>query len=139
MDPRRPLVRQTVLGMVATLSAYGAMAARPATPPPAAPAPAPAPAKPPLATLVVPSVVGEAFVFAKGQLGAAGFAGRVVGGVHGYPANTVVGQSPPAGTKVLDTGLPAISLELKRNGAYEQHGAPQDASPFPATRLARVR
>src|SRR5690242_385207 len=118
MDPRRPLVRQAVLGMVATLSAYGAVAARPANSPPAAAPPAAAPAAPPLATLVVPSVVGEAFVFAKGDLGDAGLGWRVVGRVHGYAANTVVGQSPPAGTKVLDTGSPEIRLELKRNGAY---------------------
>jgi len=139
MDPRRPLVRQAVLGMVALLSAFGAVAARPATAPPRAAAPPPAPPEPPLPTLVVPSVVGEAFVFAKGDLGDAGFAWRVVGRVHGYAANTVVGQSPAAGTKVVDTGTPAISLELKRNGAYTQNGTPQDTSPFPATRLTRAR
>src|SRR5690242_16516792 len=108
MDPRRPLVRQAMLGVVATLSAYGAVAARPATSPPAVAAAAPSAAKPPLATLVVPSVVGEAFVFAKGDLGDAGFAWRVAGRVHGYAANTVVAQSPAAGTKVQDTGAPEI-------------------------------
>jgi hypothetical protein len=136
MDPSRPLVRQAVLCVVATLSAVGAVAARPANPRPSAVAPAAAPPKAPLPTLVVPSVVGEAFVFAKGDLGDAGFAWRVAGSVRGFAANTVVAQSPAAGTKVQDTGAPEITVRLKRNGAYAERGNPQDTSPYAATRVA---
>jgi hypothetical protein len=91
-------------------------------------------------TIVVPDVRNQAFVFAKGQLEDLGFAWRVSGGVHGYAANTVVSQSPPAGTKLINTGSPLIVLTLARNGKYAQNGAPEDASSYRATpvRLADV-
>ena len=63
-----------------------------------------APAAP--ATLVVPDVRNQAFVFAKGSLEDAGFAWRVAGSVHGFAANTVTAQSPAAGVRVIDTGAP---------------------------------
>src|SRR5665213_1007127 len=47
--------------------------------------------------LVVPDVRRQAYVFAKGALSDAGFAWRVDGAVQGYPANTVVSQSPAPG------------------------------------------
>jgi hypothetical protein len=85
--------------------------------------------------LVVPDVRNQAFVFAKGALEDAGFAWRVAGSVHGYAANTVVAQSPAAGTRVIDTGAPLITLTLKRNGSYEEAGQAEDASPYAGTVL----
>jgi hypothetical protein len=85
------------------------------------------------ATVVVPDVRNQAFVFAKGSLEDAGFSWKIAGSVHGFAANTVLSQSPEPGTKLLDTGAPLITLTLKRNGPYQQVGAPQDASPYTAT------
>lgn len=113
----------TVMATV-TFAASGGSEA-PAVTPPAEPA---APA-----VVVVPDVRQQAYVFAKGSLEEAGFAWRVAGGVHGYAANTVVAQAPAAGTRVVDTGWPTITLTLSRNGKYAQDGAPEDASPFPGT------
>jgi PASTA domain-containing protein len=104
-------------------------------------APAAAPTAPrKVETIVVPDLRNQAFVFAKGQLEDLGFAWRVNGGVHGYAANTVVSQSPPAGTKLINTGSPLIVLTLARNGKYVQKGAPEDASTYRSTavRLADV-
>ena len=100
-----------------------------------APAPAaePAPAAPPLVT--VPDVRGQAYVFAKGTLEEAGFAWRVSGPVQGYPANRVVSQAPAPGTRVVDTGLPTISLALGHNGEYAQEGMPENASPYAGTKI----
>jgi PASTA domain len=89
----------------------------------------------PTPPLVVPDVRNQAFVFAKGSLEDAGFAWRVVGSVHGYAANTVASQSPAAGTRVLDTGAPLITLTLKRNASYPQTGQAADASPYRGTVL----
>jgi PASTA domain len=88
--------------------------------------------KPPL---TVPSVTGQAFVFAKGTLEDAGFSWRVLGSVHGYAANLVASQSPAAGTRVLDNGAPLISLTLKRNPSYPQDGQAEDSSPYQASSL----
>jgi len=55
--------------------------------------------------------------------------------VHGYAANTVAAQSPPPGTRVLDTGAPLITLTLKRNTAYPQSGDAEDVSPYAGTVL----
>ena len=84
--------------------------------------------------LVVPSVTGQAYVFAKGILEDGGFAWRVSGSVHGYAANRVLTQSPAAGTRVLDTGAPTIVLRLAR-GAYAEHGRPVDASSYRGTTI----
>jgi hypothetical protein len=89
----------------------------------------------PTPPLVVPDVRNQAFVFAKGSLEDAGFAWRVLGSVHGYAANTVAAQSPAAGTRVLDTGAPLITLTLKRNSSYPQTGEAADASPYAGTVL----
>jgi PASTA domain len=83
--------------------------------------------------IVVPDVRREAFVFAKGTLEDAGFAWKVNGKVHGYSANTVIRQSPAAGTKVYDTGAPLVTLTLARNATYDQKGVAEDASPYEAT------
>ncbi len=81
----------------------------------------------------MPDVRNQAFVFAKGTLADAGFAWRVVGSVHGYAANIVVSQSPAAGTHVIDTGAPLVTLTLKRNGSYTEAGDAADTSPYPGT------
>jgi len=84
--------------------------------------------------VVVPDLRNEAFVFAKGQLQDAGFAWKVVGGTPGYPANTVVSQTPPPGTKLVDTGAPLITLTLARNKQYSPKGEPEDTSPYAPTK-----
>ncbi len=83
--------------------------------------------------LVVPDVRNQAFVFAKGTLGDAGFAWRVVGSVHGYAPNVVASQSPAAGSRVLDTGAPLVTLTLRRNGSYTEGGQAADLSPYAGT------
>ena len=92
-----------------------------------------APAAP--ATLVVPDVRKQAFVFAKGSLEDGGFAWRVAGSVHGFAANTVVAQSPAPGVRVVDTGAPLVTVTLVRNLHYAEHGAPEDASLLRGTRI----
>jgi hypothetical protein len=84
--------------------------------------------------MVVPSVTGQAYVFAKGTLEDAGFAWRVGGSVHGYAANTVIGQLPAAGTRVVDTGAPTILLRLVR-GPYGENGVAEDSSSYHGTRI----
>jgi len=96
-----------------------------------------APAPVAVATLVVPDVSGQAFVFAKGTLEDTGFAWQVIGSVHGYAVNNVASQSPPAGTRVRDTGAPTISVTLKRT-AYPEKGNPEDVSPYAGTSLQPV-
>jgi beta-lactam-binding protein with PASTA domain len=96
-----------------------------------------APAPVAVATLVVPDVSGQAFVFAKGTLEDTGFAWQVIGSVHGYAVNNVASQSPPAGTRVRDTGAPTISVTLKRT-AYPEKGDPEDVSPYAGTSLQPV-
>jgi PASTA domain len=96
-----------------------------------------APAPVAVATLVVPDVSGQAFVFAKGTLEDTGFAWQVIGSVHGYAVNNVASQSPPAGTRVRDTGAPTISVTLKRT-PYPEKGNPEDVSPYAGTSLQPV-
>jgi PASTA domain len=84
--------------------------------------------------LVVPSVSGQAYVFAKGILEDSGFAWRVVGSVRGYSSNRVITQSPAAGTRVVDTGAPTVIVRLVR-GPYEQLGRPLDTSPYRGTAI----
>jgi hypothetical protein len=89
--------------------------------------------------ITVPDVRGQAYVFAKGTLEEQGFAWRVAGSVRGYAANTVASQTPAAGTRVIDTGLPTILLGLKRNAKYPQAGSPEDASPYSGTAIKLLR
>jgi hypothetical protein len=84
--------------------------------------------------LVVPSVTGQAYVFAKGILEDSGFAWRVAGSVRGYSSNRVVTQSPAAGTRVVDTGAPTVVVRLVR-GPYEQLGRPVDTAPYRGTAI----
>jgi hypothetical protein len=94
------------------------------------PAPAQAPVAQAPATLVVPDVRRQAYVFAKGTLEQSGFAWKVVGSVQGYAANVVSAQKPAPGTRVLADGAPTISLSLSRNSSYEQEGMPENRSPY---------
>ena len=96
----------------------------------------PAPAAPPV--LVVPDVQRQAYVFAKGILQDAGFAWKVEGSVRGYAANTVTVQQPLPGTRVVDTGAPLVVLRLVANSHYDQHGLPEDASPYRGTEIRLV-
>ena len=116
-----------LLGLAATATLTYAAGRPVSSTPPAAKA------TPPTPPLVVPDVRNQAFVFAKGSLEDAGFAWRVLGSVHGYAANTVAAQSPAAGTRMLDTGAPLITLTLRRNNAYPQSGASEDVSPYRGT------
>ena len=98
----------------------------------ATPKPDPAAAQPP--DLTVPSVTGQAFVFAKGMLEDSGFAWHVVGSVHGYAGNQVIAQSPAAGTRVVDTGAPTVGLNLVR-GKYAENGVPEDTPSYTGTAI----
>jgi hypothetical protein len=120
------------LGASATLT-YAAGRQLAATPP------ATPPAASKYATVVVPDLRGEAFVFAKQQLQDSGFAWRVVGGVEGFAANTVVAQSPAAGTTLVDTGAPLVKITLVRNARYGPSGEPQNLSPYGATAARQAR
>jgi len=84
-------------------------------------------------TLTVPQVTGQAYVFAKGILQDGGFAWHVSGPVQGYAVNTVVEQHPAAGTVVVDTGAPTVTLTLARNKAYAQLGTPSNNAPYSGT------
>jgi hypothetical protein len=84
-------------------------------------------------TLTVPQVTGQAYVFAKGILQDGGFAWQVIGAVKGYAPNTVAGQQPSAGSVVLDTGAPTVTLTLVRNQAYAELGTPENAAPYPGS------
>jgi hypothetical protein len=127
--PRLAVVGVVVMLASATL-AVGA-AKRMAAVPKGAPAPVP------VATVVVPDVTGQAFVFAKGTLEDAGLAWKVLGGVHGYAANKVSSQSPAAGTKLKDTGAPTITLKLERT-SYPEQGEPEDVSPYFGTTVQPI-
>jgi hypothetical protein len=99
------------------------------------PSPSSEPTQPAAPTeLVVPSVVGQAYVFSKGILEDAGFAWRVEGSVRGYSSNRVLAQSPAPGTRVVDTGAPTVTLHLVR-GPYEQLGEPADSAPYRGTAI----
>ena len=84
------------------------------------------------ATLVVPDVLGQPYVFAKGALEDAGLAWYVAND-KGFAANTVVSQSPAPGTRLVDTGAPLVTLRVERNRTYKQRGKPDNKSPYHGT------
>jgi PASTA domain-containing protein len=124
--PRVAAIALLVLGATAGLTLAAGSSLPPTATTPAVTVPAPPP-------LVVPDVRGQAYVFAKGTLEESGFAWRVAGSVQGYAANMVTAQAPPAGTKLVDTGAPTITLTLKRNSGYPQVGEPEVASSYPGS------
>ena len=93
-------------------------------------APAVPSAEPEIATLVVPDVRRQAYVFAKGALEQSGFAWKVAGSVQGYSVNVVASQTPAPGTRVIADGAPIVTLGLARNPSYKQEGLPENASPY---------
>jgi len=115
-----------VAGGTLTLAADRATGQRPTLVPAA-------PSEP--ATLTVPDVSGQAYVFAKGVLQDQGFAWHVSGPVQGYAANTVVAQRPTAGTVVLDTGAPLLTLTLVTNPSYVERGTPENDAPYDGTAI----
>lgn len=125
------LVALTLVWLLATAALTYAAAHRmgTATPTPAATTTAAAPP----AILVVPDVRHQAYVFAKGTLGDAGFGWRVEGSVQGYASNTVAVQTPAPGTRVIDTGAPLVVLHLTHTGS--QLGMPEETSPVAPTAL----
>ena len=84
------------------------------------------------ATLVVPDVQGQPYVFAEGALEDAGFAWYVTGR-NGFSSSTVVSQSPAPGTRVVDTGAPLVTLRVTRNRAYGERGTAENKSPYRGT------
>jgi PASTA domain len=124
--PRLAAIVLLGLALTATLTYAAGRNLNAVSPPAAVAAPKAVP-------LVVPDVRNQAFVFAKGALEDGGFAWRVDGSVHGYSSNTVVGQSPAPGSKIVDTGAPLVTLTLRRTSGYEQTGQAEDASPYAAT------
>lgn len=97
---------------------------------PAPTAPVVPSAEPEIATLVVPDVRRQAYVFAKGALEQGGFAWKVTGSVQGYSVNVVASQFPAPGTRVIAQGAPTVTLSLARNSSYKQEGLPENASPY---------
>ncbi len=85
--------------------------------------------------ITVPDVRGKAYVFAKGILQDAGLAWRVRGAVQGYAANAVVWQSPVPGSRIIDNGMPVVSVRLSKNTAYGERGLPENESPYLGTRV----
>jgi hypothetical protein len=116
-----------IAGGTLTLAADRARVQRPTLSPAAAPA---APA-----ALKVPNVTGQVYVFAKGILQDQGFAWHVTGPVQGYAVNRVAVQRPRAGSLVLDTGAPTITLMLERSGSYVERGTPDDDAPYTGTAI----
>src|SRR5207302_9553382 len=96
-----------------------------------------APAPVAVATVVVPDVRGQAFVFAKGTREDSGLAWKVVGTVHGYAVDKVAKQTPAAGTKLKDTGAPTITITLQRT-SYPEKGEPEDVSPYIGTSVEPI-
>lgn len=88
--------------------------------------------------LVVPDVRHQLFVFASGMLEDGGFGWKVRGAVGGYPANVVVSQKPKAGTHVINTGAPTITLQLAR-GKTAELGQPQNRSPYGASLIRMAK
>ncbi len=86
-------------------------------------------------SLRVPEVAGQAYVFAKGILQDHGLAWHVTGPVQGFAANTVSSQRPTAGTTVLDTGAPTVTLTLARNASYLERGTPENDAPYAGTAI----
>jgi hypothetical protein len=115
-----------IAGGTLTLAADRARTQRPTLVPAAPAAPA---------TLKVPNVTGQVYVFAKGILQDQGFAWHVAGPVQGYAVNRVAVQRPRPGSVVLDTGAPTITLMLARSPSYVERGTPDDNAPYTGTAI----
>ena len=87
-----------------------------------------------LPTKIVPDVVGQPYVFAESTLQAHGFGWQVEGPVAGWAEALVLVQEPMAGTEVLDTGAPLVTLQLAKPKSY-QSGTPENSSPYTGTKI----
>jgi PASTA domain len=121
----------TLIWLLATSAVTFAAGTQPA-PEPAPPVPA---AERERATLVVPDLRRQPYVFAKGILEDGGFAWRVEGRVQGYAANLVASQAPTPGTEVVDTGAPVVVVRLERNPDYAERGLPENVSSHAGTKI----
>jgi PASTA domain len=134
----RRLVALTVIWLLATAALTYAAARRitsgPVLPPVTATTPA-STSDTALTVKVVPDVRRQAYVFAEGTLGDAGFGWRVVGSAQGFASNTVVSQTPAAGTRVVDTGNPLVVLHLAKTSGARESGEPQSVSTTKPTAL----
>src|SRR3954447_658165 len=103
------------------------------------PAASPATATPATASLVVPDVRGQAYVFAKGMLEDAGFAWELGAGSEGSAGYRVVAQSPKQGTRVVNTGAPTVVLRVvaAKEYAASKH-TPDQSSPYGGTDVRLV-
>ena len=131
----RRLTALTVIWLLATAALTYAAASRHLTPPAASTPPTTTTETAAETTMVVPDVSKQAYVFAEGTLGDAGFGWVVKGSVKGFAANLVESQSPKAGTVVVDTGNPTVTLTLSHPAGAKQTGLPQNASPVAGTAL----
>lgn len=84
---------------------------------------------------VVPGVVGQLYVFAESTLQERGFGWKVVGPVEGFAGMTVASQDPVAGTTVVDTGAPLVTLRLAKPKDYVSQGTPENSSPYVGTEI----
>ena len=84
---------------------------------------------------VVPGVVGQLYVFAEGTLQEHGFGWKVAGPVDGWAGVTVASQDPLAGTTVVDTGAPLVTLRLAKPKGYVAQGTPENSSPYAGTKI----
>jgi hypothetical protein len=87
-------------------------------------------------TLLVPDVRRQPYVLAKGILEDAGFSWQVTGPIKGYATNIVAAQRPSPGIRISTSGHPTILLGLERNPDYEEHGLPQNESPYEGEQVA---
>jgi len=131
----RRLIALTFVWLLATAAITYAASRRIASPPVTTPptttaAPATGPA-----TIEVPDVRTQAYVFAEGTLSDAGFSWKVTGSVQGYAADTVATQSPAAGTLVVNTGSPTITLTLTHPKGTQELGVPENTSPTVGTKI----
>jgi hypothetical protein len=55
--------------------------------------------------------------------------------VQGFAGNTVAGQQPAAGSVVVDTGAPTITLTLAHNKGFAERGGPDNSAPYAGTRV----
>jgi hypothetical protein len=83
----------------------------------------------------VPGVIGQLYVFAESTLQEHGFGWKVVGSVKGWAGVTVASQDPVAGTIVVDTGAPLVTLHLAKPKGYVIRGTPENSSPFAGTEI----
>ncbi|HEX3806210.1 MAG TPA: PASTA domain-containing protein [Gaiellaceae bacterium] len=131
----RRLIALTFVWLLATAALTYAASRRVASPPVGTPPPTTAVAATGPATIAVPDVRTEAYVFAEGTLSDAGFSWHVTGSVQGFAADTVATQSPAPGTQVVDTGSPTITLTLARPKGAKELGVPEETSPTAGTKI----